>query len=628
MTADPSRHGTPPEPAGGAIAPVLVVEHLHVDFHTDEGVYPAVNDSSFSIQPGKVLALVGESGSGKTVTSLAVLGLLPHTARITGSIRLAGESLLDAGEHRMNQIRGAGISMIFQEPMTALNPTMTVGAQVAEVLTNHQACSRAEAARRAVDLLDRVGIPEPAIRAKGFPHELSGGQRQRVVIAIALACSPTLIIADEPTTALDVTVQAEILDLLRTLAHESQTAFLLITHNMGVVADIADDVAVMYRGDIVETGPMHQVLTEPRAEYSRQLIDAIPKMPAAAWDEIEAEALSGAFGTPDAPAVDRGDVERRDGSDVPPPPGDVERTSVRLVSSPSAPREAHADTSDVALSLDHVSIDYARRGSAVRAVNDASLTIVRGEILGLVGESGSGKSTIGRAALGLIPAAEGTVRVLDKPVHVRSLLSAQDKAVRAQVGVIFQDPGSSLDPRMTIAQSIEEPMLVHRAEGLRSGKQRSARVAELIDAVELPSYYALRFPHELSGGQRQRVGLARAIALNPLLLIADEPTSALDVSVQARVLDALRSLQDRYRFACLFISHDLAVINEMSHRVAVMWQGRIVEVGDTSSILVRPHHPYTIRLLAAVPSPDPREQARRRQARRVMADALAAHVGT
>ena len=571
----------------------LVVEDLAVEFHTDEGVFPAVNQVSFRVAAGQVLALVGESGSGKTVTSLAVMGLLPSTARVRGRICLDGESLLDATEDRLNQLRGADIAMIFQEPMTALNPTMTIGAQVAEVLTNHKVCPAAEAHRRAVELLDRVGIPEPSSRAKGFPHELSGGQRQRVVIAMALACQPKLIIADEPTTALDVTVQAEILDLLRRLAKESSTAFLLITHNMGVVADLADSVAVMYRGDLVETGPMNQVLLHPVAPYSKQLIAAIPKMPNARWADIVAAVKADTASTAGLPADPSG------------APG---------IAGSSPPNLAGS-----ALVFDKVSVDYARGGRAFRAVNDVSLGVADGEILGLVGESGSGKTTLGRCALGLIPAATGTVSVLGHPVHARSLLSAEDKAVRAQVGVIFQDPGSSLDPRLTIAQSIEEPLLVHRVPGLAGRAARRARVAELLDAVELPAEYALRFPHELSGGQRQRVGLARAIVLNPQVLIADEPTSALDVSVQAHVLDALRLLQARYQFACLFISHDLAVINEMSHRVAVMWRGRIVEVGETSSILVHPHHPYTIRLLAAVPSPDPREQARRRQARRELA---------
>ena len=607
MVVTPRRQPVPVEPvpsaavpaeAGSAEAdladPVLVVEHLGVDFVTDEATYPAVTDSSFSIRPGRVLALVGESGSGKTVTSLAVLGLLPSTARTRGRVLLAGESLLDAGARRMDHIRGADISMIFQEPMTALNPTMTIGAQVAEVLTNHRRMARAAALAEATRLIDRVGIADAPRRAKGYPHELSGGQRQRVVIAIALAGQPKLIIADEPTTALDVTVQADILDLLRGLAGQSATAFLLITHNMGVVADLADDVAVMYHGDIVETGPMADVLLRPTADYSKALIAAIPKMPAAHWDDILARTRQSAVA----------DVEPRPLVESGPPAAGLGEVA--------------------ALAFDGVSVDYAQRGRPFRAVSQVDLRLDDGEIVGLVGESGSGKSTLGRCALGLIPAAEGRVTVLGHAVHARSMLSAGDRATRAQIGVIFQDPGSSLDPRMTIAGSIEEPLLVHAPAGLRGRKARQARVAELMDAVELPSYYATRYPHELSGGQRQRVGLARAIVLNPRVLIADEPTSALDVSVQAHVLEALRGLQAAYRFACLFISHDLAVVGEMAQRVAVMWQGRLVEVGPTASILTRPDHPYTVRLLAAVPSPDPREQTRRRQARRQLAELVAA----
>jgi len=587
--------------------PVLVVEHLGVDFVTDEATFPAVTDSSFSIMPGRVLALVGESGSGKTVTSLAVLGLLPTTARTRGRVLLSGESLLDAGQRRMNQIRGSGMSMIFQEPMTALNPTMPIGAQVAEVLTNHGRMARSDALAEATRLIDRVGIADAARRAKGYPHELSGGQRQRVVIAIALACQPKLIIADEPTTALDVTVQAEILDLLRGLAQESASAFLLITHNMGVVADLADDVAVMYQGDIVETGRMADVLLRPQADYSKALIAAIPKMPEAHWDDILAQSRT-------QMASDR----------APDPTAADDAGPVSLTEPDPVVSADPADDEVAALAFSGVSIDYVQRGRPFRAVSHVDLRLEDGEILGLVGESGSGKSTLGRCALGLVPAAEGKVSVLGHPVHARSMLSAEDRATRAQMGVIFQDPGSSLDPRMTIATSIEEPLLVHAPDDLRGRRARRLRVAELMDAVELPSYYATRYPHELSGGQRQRVGLARAIVLNPRVLIADEPTSALDVSVQAHVLEALRTLQAAYQFACLFISHDLAVVGEMAQRVAVLWQGQLVEVGPTASILTHPTHPYTIRLLAAVPSPDPREQTRRREARRRLADLDAA----
>jgi peptide/nickel transport system ATP-binding protein len=488
--------------------------------------------------------------------------------------------------------------MIFQEPMTALNPTMTVGDQIAEVLTNHTDLTKRQARARAVEMLERVGIPEAALRAKGYPHELSGGQRQRVVIAIALANQPKLIIADEPTTALDVTVQAEILDLIRTLAHESSTAFLLITHNMGVVADIADTVAVMYRGDIVEVGDMRRVLLDPQADYSRQLIDAIPKLPAAHWDVIEAEAQGQGAAVGD----------------------DAAGLSVRPTHDADAEGVAGAEA---ALSFDHVSIDYRRGGKVVRAVKDVTLSISKAEIVGLVGESGSGKSTLARAALGLIPVAEGEIRLLGQPVNQRMVLSAADKSVRGKVGMIFQDPGSSLDPRKTIAESIEEPLIIHRSAHGKTRASRRAWVNELMDAVELPSDYAQRFPHELSGGQRQRVGLARAIALDPALLIADEPTSALDVSVQAHVLDAIRALQARYQFACLFISHDLAVVHSMASRVAVMWHGEIVETGTGEEVLTRPRHAYSQRLLAAVPSPDPHEQERRREARRTLEEVAA-----
>ncbi|MCR6492462.1 ABC transporter ATP-binding protein [Cellulomonas sp. P24] len=591
-----------------AAQPVLVIEDLAVSFRADEGAARAVDGIGLQVFPGEVLALVGESGSGKSVTSLAVIGLLPSTAHVSGRITLAGESLLDAGEQRMNQIRGKDISMVFQEPMTALNPTMTIGAQIAEVITNHEDCSTTEAHRRVIDLLTRVGIPEPELRAKGYPHELSGGQRQRVVIAIALACEPRLIIADEPTTALDVTIQAEILDLIHQLTVGSSTAFLLVTHNMGVVADVADRVAVMYHGQIVEVGAARDVLQRPEADYTRRLLDAVPRLPSARWEEIEAG--------PAGPAETARATVSTGSTGAPAPvgpAGDAGRAVVR------APDEGGPDGAEAALRFDHVSIDYRRGGATFRAVHDVSLTVASGEIVGLVGESGSGKSTLGRAALGLVPVAEGSVRLLGNEVRQRLALTRSDKETRSRVGVIFQDPGSSLDPRMTVGAVIAEPLLIHRGPHGAGRRARKARVLDLLDAVELPRDYAHRYPHELSGGQRQRVGLARAIALDPRLLIADEPTSALDVSVQAHVLDALRALQERYRFACLFISHDLAVVHSMADRVAVMLRGEIVEVGPSEDVLTRPRHPYSQRLLAAAPSPDPDEQLRRRTARAVLA---------
>lgn len=622
--AEPVETGAAPARTGTTAQPVLVIEDLAVSFRADQDSARAVDGIDLQVYPGEVLALVGESGSGKSVTSLAVIGLLPSTAHVSGRITLAGESLLDAGEQRMNQIRGKDISMVFQEPMTALNPTMTIGAQIAEVITNHEGCSAAEAHRRVIDLLTRVGIPEPELRAKGYPHELSGGQRQRVVIAIALACEPRLIIADEPTTALDVTIQAEILDLIHRLTVGSSTAFLLVTHNMGVVADVADRVAVMYHGKIVEVGAARDVLQRPEADYTRRLLDAVPRLPSARWEEIEAELVG--------PVEPAGAVEPAGSERSAVLPGSVGLAgTAAAVDAPDkaaqdegSRHKAASDPTETALRFDHVSIDYRRGGATFRAVRDVSLTVASGEIVGLVGESGSGKSTLGRAALGLVPVADGSVRLLGHEVRQRLALSRSDKEARSRVGVIFQDPGSSLDPRMTIAAVIAEPLLIHRGPHGSGRRARKARVLELLDAVELPRDYAHRYPHELSGGQRQRVGLARAIALDPSLLIADEPTSALDVSVQAHVLDALRALQQRYRFACLFISHDLAVVHSMADRVAVMFQGEIVEVGTSADVLTRPRHPYSQRLLAAAPSPDPDEQLRRRTARAVLARSSAA----
>ncbi|MBT2495585.1 ABC transporter ATP-binding protein [Microbacterium sp. ISL-59] len=550
---------------------LLEISDLTVTFRTEDGSVEAVKGIDLEVRPGEVLALVGESGSGKSVTAMAILKLLPRSATVTGSIRLAGRELLPLAEAEMNAVRGAEISMVFQEPMTALNPSMRIGDQITEAILNHRTISKAEAWERAVEMLRRVGIPEPARRAKSYPHELSGGQRQRVVIAIALACEPQLIIADEPTTALDVTVQAEILDLIRGLAAESGTAFLLVTHNMGVVADIADRVAVMLRGTMVEVGDTRTVLTAPREDYTKKLLSAVPSLP-------------------DLASV----IEREPETEVP----------------------------AAVLELDAASVTYRRGGRPFLALDGVSLRIAPGEILGLVGESGSGKSTLGRAALGLLPLSSGGITLFGEKVGRGGVSGRRERALRGRVGAIFQDPGSSLDPRMTVGEAIAEPLLVQRRRFPTSASTRRTRVAELLDAVELPTNYASRYPHELSGGQRQRIGLARAIALEPELIIADEPTSALDVSVQAAVLEVLRTLQEKMHFACLFISHDLAVVHEISDRVAVMLKGEIVETGSADDVLLAPQHPYSRRLLASVPVPDPDKQALRREARaaaRVMA---------
>jgi peptide/nickel transport system ATP-binding protein len=455
--------------------------------------------------------------------------------------------------------------MVFQEPMTALNPVLTIGTQITEALELHGIAGGKQAQDRAVELLRMVGIPEPERRIKQYPHELSGGQRQRVVIAIALSCDPKVIIADEPTTALDVTVQADILDLLRSLKDKLNTGILLITHNMGVVADMADRVAVMFKGDLVEQGTVEEVLLNPQHEYTKMLLGSVPRLGAG----------RGQMG-----------VNISDGDTV-------------------------EDAEDKAIELRNLVIEYQRLGKPpFRAVDDVSFDVRRGEIVGLVGESGSGKSTIGRCALGLIPAAGGEFRRLGE--DVTTMNRRQLKELRRRIGVIFQDPAASLNPRLPIGECIAEPMVVHK---VGDKKSRRDKVYELLEAVHLPKDLYNRYPHEVSGGQRQRISIARALILDPELLVADEPTSALDVSVQARVLRIFAELQERYKFACLFISHDLAVIDLLAHRVVVLQNGKVVETGPREQVLMNPQEEYTQRLLAAAPVPDPIEQKQRREER-------------
>ena len=541
--------------------PVLKVENYSVDFWVDGVWYPAAIDMNFELEAGKVLAIVGESGSGKSTTALGLMNLLASNARMSGSILVKGEEMLDASPQVLHKFRGNEVAYIFQEPMTALNPVYTIGFQIIETLRTHFDMGPKEARARALELITMVEIPDPATSIDKYPHQLSGGQRQRAMIAQALACDPGLLVADEPTTALDVTVQAEVLDLMRNLKDKLNSAILLITHDMGVVADMADEILVMKDGLTVEHGSADQIFNRPRHPYTQQLLAAVPKL---------------------------GSSTRR-----------------------ALPYNESAKPRPV-LKLESVTIAYPKRGRIPEfvAAKNVSLEIYPGEILGLVGESGSGKTTIGRAAIGLIPIKEGKLEIVGKDIsHAKS---RELRAIRRHTGIVFQDPASSLNPRLPIGESIGEPLFL---AGEAKGADLAHRVEDLLDQVELPRSYRNRYPHELSGGQRQRVGIARALALTPDLLIADEPTSALDVSVQARFLDLLQDLQGKLNFACLFISHDLAVVDILAHRIAVMQNGELVEVGDRDQILQHPKSDYTRRLIAAVPVPDPAEQRIRREAR-------------
>ncbi|MFL6125370.1 dipeptide ABC transporter ATP-binding protein [Actinophytocola sp.] len=576
-------------------APLLSVEGVTIAFSADGP--PAAQDVSYALAEGEVLAVVGESGAGKTVTAMSLLGLLPATASVTGRACLRGRDLYALRPAELRAVRGNEIAMIFQEPMSALNPVLTIGVQLVEAVRTHQRVSSAAARRRAVRLLDLVRLPEPARRLGSYPHELSGGQLQRVVIAMAIANDPVLLIADEPTTALDVTVQAEILELLRDLRADLGTAILLITHDMGVVADIADRVVVMSEGRVVEQGGVTDVFASPREDYTKQLLGAVVSLGGAATAAVE-RALHGDPGET-GDLGETGDIVEAGGTHT----AAAEHPATRSV--PDTPAV------EPVLHVTDLSVSYGGRFRriTVRAADLVSLHVEPGEILGLVGESGSGKTTVAGAVTGLIPPTHGTVLVAGTDIHRADRRTG--RAVRRRIGVVFQDPLSSLNPRATVAASIAEPIRLHRA--LR-GADVDGRVDELLEMVALPANLRHRYPHELSGGQRQRVCIARALALDPDLLVADEPTSALDVSVQARILDLLRALQRRHRFACLFISHDLAVVEQLADRVAVMHRGHVVEHGPTAAVLNQPLHPYTRRLLAAAPVADPAEQRRRRAA--------------
>ena len=538
--------------------PILKVKDFCVDFWVDGTWYPAAINMNFELKSGEVLAIVGESGSGKSTTALGLMSLLASNARTSGSVKVKDIEMLDASPSVLRKSRGREVAYIFQEPMTALNPVYTIGFQIVETLRNHFDIGPKEAHQRAIELIRMVDIPDPEKSINKYPHQLSGGQRQRAMIAQALACDPGLLVADEPTTALDVTVQAEILDLMRGLKDKLNSAILLITHDMGVVADMADEILVMKEGHTVEHGSADQIFNRPEHPYTRELLGAVPKLGSSVKRELTI----------------------------------TEKTPV--------------------LKLENVTIEYPKRGRipAFVAVKNFNLEIFRGEIVGLVGESGSGKTTVGRASIGLLPIKEGKIELVGKDISRAT--QKELFSIRRHTGIVFQDPASSLNPRLPIGESIGEPIFL---AGLAKGAQLAREVEDLLDQVELPRSYRNRYPHELSGGQRQRVGIARALALTPDLLIADEPTSALDVSVQARFLDLLQELQGKLHFACLFISHDLAVVDILAHRIAVMQDGRLVEVGDRDQILQNADNAYTRRLIAAVPVPDPAEQRIRREAR-------------
>ena len=534
---------------------------------------------------GQVTGVAGESGSGKTMTGMTILGLQPAAAQVSGSIRYDDRELVGLRERELNKLRGKHIAAIFQDPTASLHPMLSIGTQLTDHVRHHLKLSRREARDRATELLEKVRVPEPRAALGKYPHQFSGGQLQRVAIASALACDPRMLIADEPTTALDVTVQAEILRLMRNLKDRVDAGIVLITHDMGVVADMADRILVMKDGNIVESGTAREIFKAPKHPYTIQLLDAVPHL----GGTIKADRSTGSH-----PVFGSALTEVR----VPP----AVETDIR----------DRGSTGEAVVSLNGVAVEYPKRGrtAAFRAVDNFTLDIHRGEVVGLVGESGSGKTTVGRAMVGLLPFVEGTASVVGSSM-VR--IAKKDlRTLRRKVSFVFQDPGSSLNPRVPVGESIGEPLLLHK---IATGKDLSNRVEALLDQVNLSRTMRNRYPHELSGGQRQRVGIARSLALEPELLIADEPTSALDVSVQAKVLELFQDLQREKGFACLFISHDLAVVEMLAARIAVLHHGNLVEVGTREQILNQPQQAYTQRLLAAVPVPDPDEQKIRREKR-------------
>ncbi|AXW88348.1 glutathione ABC transporter ATP-binding protein [Lonsdalea britannica] len=565
---------------------VLSVQNLTTSFRVDGEWKTVVRGMSFEVRAGETVAVVGESGSGKSVTSLSVMRLLdPRSSRIEGRIMLNGKDILSLPEKAMREVRGNDAAMIFQEPMTSLNPVFTIGRQISEVLRQHKGLGKAAAREETLRLLDKVRIPNPSARFDDYPHQFSGGMRQRVMIAMALASKPRLLIADEPTTALDVTIQGQILDLIKTLQEEEGMAVLFITHDMGVVAEIADRTLVMFRGEQVETGDTADVFRHGKHPYTRALLAAVPTL-----GSMDGQPWPLRF-----PRIDMhsGDVI---------PAGNVANT----VQSGKTPV---LSVKNLVTRFDLRSGLLGRSSGAVHAVENVSFDLFQGETLALVGESGCGKSTTGRSIIRLIEPHSGEVQL--DGYDVLNLDVVGLRTMRRSAQMIFQDPFSSLNPRMTVGAAVAEPMIKHR---LASPSEARQKVAELLDRVGLSPSMMDRFPHEFSGGQRQRVAIARALALNPKVIIADESVSALDVSIKAQVCNLLLDLQAQFNIAFLFISHDMAVVERVSHRVAVMRLGEIVEIGPREAIFARPQHPYTQKLMAAVPVPDPARRGMRRNA--------------
>jgi glutathione transport system ATP-binding protein len=571
---------------------VLGVEDLSVRFTTSERTVDAVRDLSFHVDRGETLAIVGESGSGKSVTALSLMRLVEHGGgRIVNgrmAFRRRSGDMLDlarAADPTMRSIRGADIAMIFQEPMTSLNPVFTAGDQIAESIREHQGKSAAAAQAEALRMLELVRIPEARDVLNRYPHQLSGGMRQRVMIAMALSCRPSLLIADEPTTALDVTIQAQILQLIRVLQDEMHMGVIFITHDMGVVAEIADRVLVMYQGRQVEEDTSDEVFARARHPYTRALLSAVPRL--------------GAMHGHDLPM--KFELLRTDAADAAPEPA-LPQDTVQPGSAPIL------RVQDLVTRFDVPSGIFGRVKRRVHAVEKVSFDLRPGETLALVGESGCGKSTTGRALLRLVESQGGVIEFGGQ--NIRHLPTSTLRALRRNIQFIFQDPFASLDPRLTVGFSIMEPLLVHK---LAQGRQAQDRVDWLLAKVGLPADYAQRYPHEFSGGQRQRIAIARALALNPKVVIADESVSALDVSIQAQIINLMLDLQRELGIAFLFISHDMAVVERVSHRVAVMYLGQIVEIGPRRAIFENPQHAYTRRLMAAVPVADPARRHLRRE---------------